>query len=105
MLQVLCPPHHALSHYDTLCHAAGQDFTPNSQLFTVPAGSGPGDSLDFEVQIIDDQLVENDEDIVVTATIVNGPGSMFPDGTQSGSAILRILDDDGKLEVYRIPQY
>lgn len=79
-----------------LYFTANSDFTPNTQMFTVPAGSGPGDSINFEVTIIDDTLVENDEDISVTATILNGQSNMFADGTLSGSASILIIDNDGK---------
>ena len=70
------------------------DFMMTTSILMFNAGDGPGTVQIFNVPIVDDDLVENQEDINVSATIIGGSGSFFGGETTATGAI-NILDDDG----------
>ena len=59
------------------------------------AGSGSGTTLDFNVPLVNDMTLENEEDIDISATIVGTVGS-FGGGAVMANAQINIIDDDGK---------
>ena len=57
------------------------------------AGDVPGTSLTFNISIVDDDLVEGQEDIDISATIIGGSGS-FVGGETTANGAINIIDDD-----------
>ena len=60
---------------------------------TVPASSGPGQTC-FDIDIIDDSSVENDEEFLVRFQI--GPGSSAQIGAVDSTCVRIVDDDDGR---------
>ena len=72
---------------------SGGDYESFSTTLTFSTGSGAGDSQCTLVQILDDDAVEDDENFVITATLV----SPNPDITvRQSSGTVTITDIDGK---------
>jgi hypothetical protein len=76
--------------------AAGADYVARSMPVTVPASSGPGQTC-FDIDIIDDSSVENDEEFLVRFQI--GPGSSAQIGAVDSTCV-RIVDDDDEVRVF-----
>ena len=66
---------------------AGGDYLSFSTTLTFPAGSGAGSSQCTLVQILDDDLVEDDENFMITATLVT-PNPDITVGQGSGTVII-----------------
>ena len=78
----------------SLSNPGGQDYSPLSGLLLIfPSGSGPNDSLSFNVAITDDSLVEFGEYFTVGATSMDSAVTFAPG---RDTATVNILDDDGK---------
>ena len=76
----------------SLSNPGGQDYSPLSGLLlTFPSGSGPNDSLSFNVSITDDSLLEFDEFFTVCATSMDSAVTFAPGRDTS---TVNILDDD-----------
>lgn len=73
--------------------ALGSDFSFDLETVTFPTGAGPQDTQAVLVNIIDDDIEENTEDIQVIASVMGSIG-MFTTGRDS--ALITIIDDDGK---------
>jgi hypothetical protein len=72
--------------------AVNADYVPVGVQITFPAGSGPGTTLGSALDPINDNRVEQNENIPLTATITAGTGSFTPNGD---TATVVIQDDDG----------
>ena len=66
---------------------AGGDYLTFSTTLTFPAGSGAGSSQCTLVQILDDDLVEDDESFMITATLVT-PNPDITVGQGSGTVTI-----------------
>lgn len=78
--------------------AAVTDYDPNplSGTLVFSAGSGPGSILRDNVTIIDENLVEVDEDFLLSVSLTNpGDPAGFVAGRDTATAL--ILNDDGGL--------
>ena len=76
----------------SLSSPGGQDYSPHSGFFlTFPSGSGPNNSLSFNVSITDDSLLEFDEYFTVHATSMDTAVTFAPGRNTS---TVNILDDD-----------
>lgn len=65
-------------------------------ILTFPANSGPFTTMNLEVPVANDNIVENTETINVQAVIVSGIATFINGGT-SDTSVINILDDDGEL--------
>lgn len=70
----------------------GSDFTSTSSTLNFPSGTVAGDTQEFNFSIINDNDVEDDETVEVTADIL--AGGIFTVNVPIGSAIVIIEDDD-----------
>ena len=69
------------------------DYTSLTQVVIIPASSGPSTTC-FNISITDDEIVENDEEFLVSFEI--------PPGTNANTGMINtthvvIVDDDGKI--------
>ena len=78
----------------SLKFAGSVDYFPVAAQITFPAGSGPGTTLGSELDPIDDNRVEGNENVQLSATISLGSGSFTPNGN---TATVVIQDDDREL--------
>ena len=74
--------------------AANIDYFPVIAQITFPIGSGPLTSLGSALDPIDDNRVEPNENVQLTATITAGSGTFTPNGD---TATVVIQDNDGKI--------
>jgi hypothetical protein len=70
------------------------DFMNTGTTLLFLAGSGPNTGIDFEVPIVDDDLVELTETFSLQATIVGGVTAEF--AQDSDTAQIEIIDNDGE---------
>ena len=80
---------------------AGSDYLTFSTTLTFPAGSGAGSSQCTLVQILDDDLVEDDENFMITATLVT-PNPDITVGQGSGTVTITDIDSEGKAQCSNI---
>jgi len=73
----------------------GGDYLSFSTTLTFPAGSGVGSSQCTLVQILDDDLVEDDENFMITATLVT-PNPDITVGQDSGTVTITDIDSEEK---------
>ncbi len=71
------------------------DFNLGSPAMTVPAGSGPFDSISFDIEIVNDLRDEPMENFNIQAT-ADSNRATFVDG--DNTAEVQITDDDGTVK-------
>ena len=74
--------------------AAGVDFTPQVCTLVFPAGSSAGTSMNCEITVNDDSIVENTESIPIVGNIQDQ--GEFTDGTSQTNSQVDLIDNDGE---------
>ena len=79
-----------MSHLPSYFNSAGEDYDGQQQVVEIPPSLTPSETC-FEVEIIDDSEVENNEEFLVSFEIVSGSSAVPGD---VGSTCVTITDND-----------